>query len=119
MFVVKDLMTDDAHARALEHLPLRAAFVTTSDGLLLAMRTTGAQVSALNDAVTAITHLQDSQFGPLQFTEVRMIEHRMADEQLNRNEPVKYIGVSECAEALGVIRQRVQQLISQDKLPRP
>ena len=56
---------------------------------------------------------------PVEIVEARMVGHRDVARQILDQKPITFYGVTECARALGVTRQRVGQLLQENKLPPP
>lgn len=111
-----DVVAADRRA-ALDRFALPAAFVER-DGLPLMVSL--ASPGAMDDALAlAVQALREALGDDLRVDEVRMLSHADSERTLADPAPVTYYGVTECARALGVSRQRVSQLYAEDKLPPP
>lgn len=119
VFVFSEMLTETERAAMLDHLDGSAAFVLLDDELRLAVGGTGAMDQALAQAGAQVNAALARTETEARIVEARMVPHSDAHRQMSANEPVTYYGVTECAHALGVTRQRVQQLLKEAKLPAP
>ncbi len=117
IFVIAVDLSDRDRARILKTIDTSAAFVDTPAGLRLSVGAVGPMDEALAIASASVRDVLGD--GPGVIGEVRMVAHRNVDSALAADRAITYYGVTECAHALGVSRQRVNQLRGQDKLPAP
>ncbi|HEX7165419.1 MAG TPA: hypothetical protein VF230_00430 [Acidimicrobiales bacterium] len=119
MFLLAQELAEAARRTVLRSIEHSAAFVhQPRERLALSVGVFGPMDEALASAVQAVRTALEAVGDPV-VDEVRMIPHSDAARQFHRSEPISYYGVTECASALGVTRQRVQQLLREEKLPAP
>jgi hypothetical protein len=103
----------------LSRLSVPGAFVDQAGRTTLAIAAHGPMDTALTMAMTTVLETIEEVAPNAAIDEVRMVGHRDAERQLQAHQPVSYYGVTECAKALGVTRQRVRQLLEEKRLPQP
>jgi hypothetical protein len=99
-------------------LDLKTGFIQTEGTTWLVLGADGPMDEALARAVTAAANAVGELEG-VDIVEARMVSLNDAERNIDEGTPVRYYGVTECARALGVTRQRVRQLQELNKLPEP
>jgi hypothetical protein len=119
IFVLDTELDDHVRGAVLARIDLKAAFVRqVGERLALSVGVTGAMDDAMAIATSTVKEaLQAASGTAVGIVEARMVGHCDVVRQILDGSPISFYGVTECAKALGVSRQRVGQLIQERKLP--
>ena len=119
VFYLSARLDDDSQEEVLKRIEYSAAFVDQPrQRQALSIGVYGPMDEALATAYTAARNALEGHGDP-EIEEARMVPHRDVRKHVVDAEPINYYSVTECAKVLGVTRQRVQQLLKDDKLPPP
>jgi hypothetical protein len=124
IFVLSTSLSAKAYSDIRATLDRPAAAICDDKEPALSVRANGSMDDALADAVAAVSPAlarldEEVEVREVEVREVHMIPHADAARQLAERRPLKYYGVTESARSLGISRQRVRQLVIDDKMLAP
>lgn len=121
IFVLDTELDSESRRAVLDRIDLKAAFVRqVGERLALSVGVTGAMDDAMAFATgAALEALEAATETGVGIVEARMVGHSDVARQVLEHTAITFYGVTECAKSLGVTRQRVRQLMQEEKLPRP
>lgn len=121
IFVLDTELDDQRRSAVLGRIDLKAAFVRqVGERLALSVGVNGPMDNAMAFAASSVQEaLQEAAGESVGIVEARMVGHCDVTRQIIDRMPITFYGVTECAKALGVSRQRVRQLMHEQKLPQP
>lgn len=118
IFVLSRALEDTVCDRIIDGLGRPAAYLFGPKPALGVRGRGSSMEEVLSDVVDVVTPPLLAE-ADLEILEVHMIPHTDAARQLAERRPLRYYGVTETARSLGITRQRVHQLRSEQKMLEP